>query len=76
MAIDSSWQCIASDYRVQYKRMPERYYPLHSNNLSVDLQGLTTVGECKVADITRCSYEMLEGQCVRVSVHATLVFKQ
>jgi len=74
--LDQHWRCVASDYSVQYKRMPNRFEPLHSNNLSIDVQKLTTVDDCKVADFTRCSYEIQEGQCIRVSVHAKLVFKQ
>jgi len=74
--IDSDWKCIASDYSVCYKRMDKRYYPLHSNNMSFDLHRFSAVGACKVADITRCSYAMMEGQCIRVSVHAKLIFMQ
>jgi len=73
---DAHWMCIASDYSVQYKKMHNRYNPLYKNDLSIGLHSLSTVGNCKVADITRCSYVMQEGQCIRVSVHATLVFMQ
>lgn len=68
------WLCIASDYSIQYKLMHPRFQSLHINNLATDLQRLKTVGEHKVVDITRCSYEVHEGQCIRVSVHAKLIF--
>ena len=55
--------------------MHERFHPLHTNNQAIDLQRLKTVGEYKVIDITRCSYEVHEGQFIRVSVHAKLIFK-
>jgi len=35
--LDADWMCIASDYSVQYKRMHKRHYPLHSNNMSINV---------------------------------------
>jgi len=72
--LQADWQCIASDYSVQYKRMSEHYLPLHTNNLAIDLNRQKDVGEYKIVDITRCSYEVHEGQNIRVSVNAKLVF--
>ena len=69
------WQCVASDYSVQYKRMSEHYQPLHTNNLAINLNRQKDVGEYKIVDITRCSYEIHEGQYIRVSANAKLVFK-
>ena len=73
--LETDWQCIASDYSVQYKRMNERYHPLHTNKLAIDLNKEKNVGEYKIVDITRCSYEVHEDQLLRVSVNAKLVFK-
>ncbi len=74
--LQNDWQCIASDYSVQYKRMSEHYHSLHTNNLAIDLNRQKDVGEFKIVDITRCSYEVHEGQYIRVSVNAKLVFRK
>lgn len=73
--LETDWQCIASDYSVQYKRMSEHYHPLHTNNLAIDLKKEKNLGEYKVVDITRSSYEVHEDQYIRVSVNAKLVYK-
>ena len=73
--LETDWQCIASDYSVQYKRMSEHYHSLHTNNLAIDLNREKNIGEYKIVDITRCSYEVHEGQYIRVSVNAKLVYQ-
>ena len=74
--LQADWQCVASDYSVQYKLMSEHYHSLHTNNLAIDLNRQKDVGEYKIVDITRCSYEVHEGQYIRVSVNAKLVFQK
>ncbi len=74
--INDGWYCVASDYNVQYKKMNEHFHPLHENNIAVDLQRLKTVGDYKLVDITRATYEVHDGKYIRVSVHAKLVFEQ
>jgi len=71
--LENDWECIASDTSVQYKLMGEHYQPLHTNNLAINIERIKTIGEYKVIDITRCSYEARENKTIRVSVNAKLV---
>lgn len=72
--LGNAWQCIVADYSVQYKFLPERFHPLHTNQFAIDYQILKEVGAYKIIEITRCSYEVHESQNVRVSVQAKFIF--
>lgn len=70
------WTCIGADYSVNYRLMPDRYSLLHDNEFCIDYQMLKEVVGFKVVEVTQAVYELHENQNIRVSVHATFIFRE